>query len=840
MEVLEWLWHAVPGLKNRWFRQVIIGDAHGNTIKILAHLHKLKIIIPFSAARWYAIKQAYFANNVEGFCLLLDEMTFKGRERHHAALITFVGDTLAERGINDAMTLYLFYALGKHVDFELIFSNHDMDLLLNIDRIKRGQYDTLRRVIKDAAQGRSLNAFIDWHRALPTEKRRDANRWLEYIRTKVVLLSLHGDNKKMTLVSHAPMTIHMIDAIRSTLGPTMSLAAKVDHLNNELATLLVSPESRAAQDLYHACVNAWAQRQCHTRLQPINERHECMAALIWNRHISPATPIHALRDVEKDKRVIHVHGHSDGVPHCPDQKGLNNRNGINAKPIDNALTQEVYTAYYVKRHFCRSSMPLYLVSNMSVARLNECANSEQYLGSHARLIALVKRVVEMTCPDALNALAIRAVYFDADVLNALARRSAEITCPRALNALAKRAEDVDIDALNILVKYAAKVVCSIGFNALAKRTDELEIAALNILATRSETVTCASTLNAFAQRAESLSIDALNVLTKYAVKVVGVIGLNALARRAEALEVGVLNRLATHSAKITCAHALNALARRAEALEVGVLNRLATRSAKMTCAHALNALAKRAESLEARGLHALVKRATALTCLQAKYTLDKSNAIMMLTHQIHVRGADLAEVKRDNPVSQHIRAAVLALQAHAGCVTRDDWQKIRGNDPLSRRKRERLLSLDHIPGDWRQVEVDKARDARETHQIIRDATSIDDVMNTRAIILADQYQYLRAFTGYSGCYIVNNQGKRENSSRTAANIERHMALKIVTLAKEHQRHVLKEEAGFRFIKNFRKRSVFNVCQKHPRSYAFLLDPKRAPRHLKHMLIPFEQ
>ena len=98
------------------------GDLHANTLKMLIGLEDAYIITNLKT-HYKGLKKAYDRNNVDAFISLIDKLKF--RETAIKRSLCYLGDILADRGQNDAMTLYLMNKMTENnVDYEIIYSNH--------------------------------------------------------------------------------------------------------------------------------------------------------------------------------------------------------------------------------------------------------------------------------------------------------------------------------------------------------------------------------------------------------------------------------------------------------------------------------------------------------------------------------------------------------------------------------------------------------------------------------------------------------------------------------------------------------------------------------------------
>ncbi|QSH42052.1 metallophosphoesterase [Lentisphaerota bacterium ZTH] len=112
---------------------VAIGDLHGNAIKFLYFLIKYKLV-ECSGIGYLNLYIAYMDNNIKNFVTFLKKYV-RVNSSSHKPLLVLIGDTLADRGMNDYMTLKV-YELLKDSGFEyiIIFSNHDQEFIVNFHK----------------------------------------------------------------------------------------------------------------------------------------------------------------------------------------------------------------------------------------------------------------------------------------------------------------------------------------------------------------------------------------------------------------------------------------------------------------------------------------------------------------------------------------------------------------------------------------------------------------------------------------------------------------------------------------------------------------------------------
>jgi hypothetical protein len=128
-------------------RSVTFGDLHGNTHKLLANLYATKVINKadlvalsgiyekLACAKETTLSQLEIA--YRDFDKRLQQATFNKVNFK----LRFIGDTLADRGAFDLLTLLVFQAMDSAgIDFSIIYSNHDLIFLETIELLSQGKW----------------------------------------------------------------------------------------------------------------------------------------------------------------------------------------------------------------------------------------------------------------------------------------------------------------------------------------------------------------------------------------------------------------------------------------------------------------------------------------------------------------------------------------------------------------------------------------------------------------------------------------------------------------------------------------------------------------------------
>ncbi|MCF6765965.1 hypothetical protein L3V82_09275 [Thiotrichales bacterium 19S3-7] len=306
------------------------GDLHANTLKMLIGLKDEGIITNLNT-HYAQLKQAYDQNNVGAFIALIDQLQFDPVAIGDRSLC-YIGDVLADRGQNDAMTLYLMNKMTENnVDYEIIYSNHDHEFISNLQHMRNGHYDQItHNLYRDAYQdqAKSLTNFrqtlIDQDIQQPL-----LGQMLDNYLAKLKLVSLKFDpNDNPVIATHAPLNNGIIQQMQHSTQAHTHIEDKVLAINESF--------------------NAKVQDNSIRNIPMRSMEYQ----LIWNRDSGNGNFLQSLNTVD-GKTLVHIHGHdSAGVRRYPNSHNLDNATGkgvtldyatnIDAEKVSIATTNPVY------------------------------------------------------------------------------------------------------------------------------------------------------------------------------------------------------------------------------------------------------------------------------------------------------------------------------------------------------------------------------------------------------------------------------------------------------------------------------------------------------------------
>lgn len=113
-------------------RQLVLGDLHGNAIKLINILIR-EGVLKLSESQYHMMYEIYHKDphivNTEDLANFANILNNADIDSNVTCL--FLGDTLADRGMNDYYTLFIYEKLvTNNIKFNIIYSNHDVEFLI--------------------------------------------------------------------------------------------------------------------------------------------------------------------------------------------------------------------------------------------------------------------------------------------------------------------------------------------------------------------------------------------------------------------------------------------------------------------------------------------------------------------------------------------------------------------------------------------------------------------------------------------------------------------------------------------------------------------------------------
>lgn len=293
-------------------RQVTLGDLHGNAMKLIYFLMREGALELSDEA--YTTLHTLYEKDVDEFTaadLATIQSILAAAHWHKLGEIRLIGDVLADRGNNDAITMAVIEAMHAHgLAPTVLFSNHDAefvraflgDALINLGP---GQ----------AASLQGLNRSIQFG---VIKREAVLNFWREHYAPKLKLLDYHinrsTDPDTFSLFSHAPIGLETVVALAEKFAIPYNdttvdqLAATIDRINECFSALIVDANASLMDKLelnfedIDELIGA-----------PISTKHPILRA-IWNRGEQDHHLV--LPEMHQSYRLVAVHGHEgqDEIP----------------------------------------------------------------------------------------------------------------------------------------------------------------------------------------------------------------------------------------------------------------------------------------------------------------------------------------------------------------------------------------------------------------------------------------------------------------------------------------------------------------------------------------------
>ena len=288
--------------------QLTIGDLHGNALKLIYFLVRQNVIT-LDEADYNRIVNIYETetltkNLLREFSEILDRVTVQP-----VGTVRLIGDEMADRGMNDYLTLKIFEMLRRHrVNVEILISNHGIEFLEACEKQKDFKAPRL-------LNGMGLNHAISLQRLNDLVKRGVVTRkevlemagrcYNPFLRALSYTVS--EDGRAITIYSHAGIGLQTIARIAEWLDVSyrdttaFNLASTIDSINTAFQKYVCE---RTVHQLYDHKVMDAAYRDANYQ---ISQMWHPFVFLMWNRQ-------HWL--VEKNRPAVHkgyqldfVHGH---------------------------------------------------------------------------------------------------------------------------------------------------------------------------------------------------------------------------------------------------------------------------------------------------------------------------------------------------------------------------------------------------------------------------------------------------------------------------------------------------------------------------------------------------
>src|SRR3990167_2264367 len=291
-------------------RHLILGDQHGNTLKLINTLIAEGILPLMSDADYGFIRElynkepsAYTVADINKYMKILR----KGKIDTTRAL-TLLGDLTADRGKNDLLTLLLMQILKESgLELEIILSNHDAEFFAYV------QDPNIKWTESTASQRTSLTNMrtlfdLNIAQELPINKNNLKKHVKQYYISKLKYIGYSIDaNGDMSLFTHAPVGLDTVRALANKLkilykdDSQVNLINTINQINQRLDmnefTEGLSQEINTAEN---------SQASIKNFESPIPSKYP-FNSLLWNRLNYKKTLI--TQPQSGQYKIKYVHGH---------------------------------------------------------------------------------------------------------------------------------------------------------------------------------------------------------------------------------------------------------------------------------------------------------------------------------------------------------------------------------------------------------------------------------------------------------------------------------------------------------------------------------------------------
>lgn len=312
--------------------EITLGDLHANTMKLLFML-VFHGIAHISAENYRELCEIYKKEkpnreDFQRFRELLDTMEFVDDNIRNTILIRLLGDELADRGQNDFFTLLLLKKLHEvNIPVKILSSNHSIEL---IEAIEVKQKQPLKSLLPHRFMGlyTQLSIFnladaidnrnVNWNEVMEIYNQVYTNM------SCVLSYTLDKENNGITLYSHAPVDVEVIENLASVWGleyddsTAQTLAESIDRINQYYQDCT---KANKTHELYSG------ENMEHAASGFVSKTENPFLFLMWNRDYT---------QIERNAKhngyfVSYVHGHDSGEL-AP---------GANVRNLDNRLGKDI-------------------------------------------------------------------------------------------------------------------------------------------------------------------------------------------------------------------------------------------------------------------------------------------------------------------------------------------------------------------------------------------------------------------------------------------------------------------------------------------------------------------
>lgn len=281
--------------------EIVIGDLHGNAIKLLFMLFKHGVASGLDTTDYQVLVAIYQMppkalerSDLEIFNAILAKIRFNS-----ALGIRLLGDELADRGSNDYFTLKLLEQLHTHgVPFEIIASNHALEFIQAYETKKEFKPSVLH--YEHARSLVHLNTLIT-NNLVTYDEISLIIKTVYKPNIKAVAYSVDKEKSEISIYSHAGVGLNTIKALAEQLELPYA-DASLEQLTESIDAINTIFQSHVTNNTVHTL---YSKSDILLAYMGKKITHLPFVFLLWNREY---------KDIERPKvqfsyTINYVHGH---------------------------------------------------------------------------------------------------------------------------------------------------------------------------------------------------------------------------------------------------------------------------------------------------------------------------------------------------------------------------------------------------------------------------------------------------------------------------------------------------------------------------------------------------
>lgn len=278
--------------------QITVGDLHGNALKFIWLLLRHGFVTSISEEDYKRFVEIYNTNinkldgeDLDDFDEIVKKLQLEPKASQ--AMLTLLGDELADRGANDYFTLKILQRLNQiGLKYEIVYSNHSFEFLRAYELYKQGK-SSFEEVVAKARPTTSLENLQD----LIEDNLVKIAEIEEIIETaykpafKLLSYTLNQEQNTITINSHAPIDVNII-------------FEAAEQLNIEFSDATVTDLAQTIDNM-NAAFNELVN---DSKVSSTVERGDPLYQIMWNRDWKKLDR----RSIHNGYHINYVHGHTGG------------------------------------------------------------------------------------------------------------------------------------------------------------------------------------------------------------------------------------------------------------------------------------------------------------------------------------------------------------------------------------------------------------------------------------------------------------------------------------------------------------------------------------------------